>query len=392
MGAPAGDGRSSGGAAQTTAAPPWVPLSIFGHPLSPVKTLREQPLRAAAPQRPSAAELPPVAPVQFAPECDPFHNSLMHQEPMGNTGESVSDVILGTYKAGGTDAWGAANDYDTIETIKYCVDQGVDLIDTATGYGMGRAERLVAHALHDDDAARVDKTRVMTKWYLWQDVDEEKIRSVSPAMQAKSLVGSKARLRSETLDMVLLHRDDEVTPIETAIGTLAEYQSRGDVRHIGASNYSLEHLERAQKTAPLQMYQPGFSLLNTRFRDDGRLAFCREHNIAVGVYGVLGKGWFAPRLKEAHEYPSWDGRRQSHTGPEFEKRKRMHAELAKVGERFGLSVAQLAIAWVLSHEGVTCAIVGASTPAQAEHNLAASGQRLPPETLEECERIVRDAG
>lgn len=308
---------------------------------------------------------------------------------MGNTDESITDVILGTYKAGATDAWGAANDYDTIDTIKYCVDQGVNLIDTATGYGMGRAERLIGHALHDEEGARVGKTRVMTKWYLWEDVDDQKIRSCSPGMQAKSLVGSKARLRCETLDIVLLHRDDQVTPIETAIGTLAEYQAQGHIRHIGASNYSFEHLQRAQKTAPLQMYQPGFSLLNTRFRDDGRLQFCRENNIAVGVYGVLGKGWLAPRIKEAHEYPSWDRRHQSHQGPEFEKYKRMHAELVKIAEPLCLSVAQLAIAWVLSHDGVTTAIIGASTPDQAQHNISASGKRLPPETVDECERIVK---
>jgi len=313
----------------------------------------------------------------------------MHCAQMGDTDFKVSDIVHGTYKAGGHD-WGAVNDEDSIATIKYCIDNGVNLIDTATGYGMGRAERLIRYALDDEDGKRRGKTKVMTKWYLWQGPDEEMIRSLSPETQAQFLVGSKKRLGVDRLDVVLLHRDDTVTPIETAIETLAKYQSEGHIDHIGASNYSLEHLERAQKAAPLQNYQPRFTLLDTSLRDDGRLDFCREHHISIGVYGVLGKGRLAPGLKDAGEYPSWDSRSKSHAGPKWERWKRAHAELQKVAERQSLSVTQLAIAWVLSHPGITFAIIGASTPEQAEHNIAASGVRLSQDVLDECEAIVKE--
>lgn len=312
----------------------------------------------------------------------------MHYAAMGSTGFEHSDIILGTYKAGGTD-WGAVNDLHSVATIKYCVDHGVTLIDTATGYGMGRAERLIRYALEDEGGKRVGKTKVMTKWYLWQGRDEVKTRSVSPEAQAEFLVGSKARLGQEKLDIVLLHRDDEVTPIETAVETLARYQREGHIQWIGVSNYSLEHLERAQKVAPVQMYQPRLSLWNTEVRDDGRLDFCREHGIAVGVFRVFEGGWFVPRLKEGDEYAEWDSRHQSHRGPEFEKRRRVHAQLRSVAEEHDLSVAQLAIAWALSQPGVTSVIMGASTPEQAEHNLAASGRRLPKDVAGHCEDIVK---
>ena len=254
---------------------------------------------------------------------------------MGRTDFDVSDIVVGTYKAGGSD-WGAVNDLDSIATIQYCVDQGVNLIDTASGYGMGRAERVISYALDDEGGKRRkrrDRARVMTKWYLWQGRDDVKTRSVGPGAQAEFLAGSKARLKVDRLDVVLLHRDDEVTPIETAVETLARFQSEGHIEYIGVSNYSLEHLRRALTVAPLQNYQPRFSLLNTDLRDDGRLDFCRENHISVGVFGVLGKGLFAPELKDAGAYPSWDGRSRSRRGEKFEKAKRVHARLREVAEK-----------------------------------------------------------
>lgn len=313
----------------------------------------------------------------------------MQYQQIGQTGFEVSDVVLGTYKAGGHD-WGAVNDFDSIETIKYCIDSGMNLVDTATGYGMGRSERLIRYALDDEGAARRGRAWVLTKFYLWQGPDEKLIKSVSREAQAQFLIGSKARLGVDQLDLVLLHRDDEVTPIETAVETLAEFQASGQIKQIGVSNYSLEHLERAQKVASLQNYQPPFSMTETAFRDDGRLDFCRQHDISVGVYSVLGQGLFAPRLKEASEYASWDNRSRSRSGPEFEKARRIHARLQEIADRDGKSVSQLAIAWVLSHPGVTFAIIGASTPQQAEHNLAASGYRISGDVIAECEQIVQE--
>ncbi len=315
---------------------------------------------------------------------------MIHREPFGNTDFRVSDIVLGTWKAGGTD-WGPQNDLATVETIKACIDSGVNLIDTATGYGMGHAERLIGYALDDDGASRRDKALVMTKWYLWMGRDEEKIRDCSPAAQAEFLKGSKARLGQDPLDIVLLHRDDQVTPIETAYGTLAEYQASGDVRYIGVSNYSLDHLKRAQAVAQIQNYQVRFSLLDTEARDDGRLNFCLENNVSVGVFSVLGQGWLAPRLKPGAEYPVWDRRHQSHQGPEFERMAFLHRELQEIADRHGWSVTQLALAWVLSHPAVAFAIVGASTPSQVEHNLAVSGERLSKDEVAECEALVKEA-
>lgn len=306
------------------------------------------------------------------------------------TGERISDISLGTYKMGGTD-WGPVNDFDSIRTIQYCVDHGVNLIDSASGYGMGRAEYQIRYALDDDDGKRRGKTLVQTKIYLWHDRREEKTRSVSPADQADFIVGCQTRLGMKPIDLVLLHRDDTVTPIEEAIEALAGFQASGDVRMIGASNYVLEHLQRAQKTAPLQMYQPRFSMIDTALRDDGRLSFCHEHGIAVGVYSTLERGFFAPRLKRPDEYPAWDSR-SNVPADVFAKRQRAHDELSKIAARRDCSIAHLAIAWALSHPGVTTVHVGASTPEQAEHLLLASGFRIDQREIEDCEAIIRDAG
>lgn len=312
----------------------------------------------------------------------------MHYQPMGRTGFDVSDITPGTYKSGGEDAWGAVNDFDTIASLQAWIDAGANLIDTATGYGLGRAEKLIRHALDEDGGARRQKTKVMTKWMIWRDRGERFINTVSPEAQAASCIGCKQRLGVEKLDLVLLHGDDDVTPIETAVETLAGYQSRGDVEWIGVSGYSLEQLEVAQRVAPLQMYQPLFSMYFTELRDDGRLQFCHENGIAVGPWGVLHKGELGRRLKAPHEYPKFD-HRSGTSQAEYETVARVHGELRAIAEQHDMSVPQLAIAWVLSHEGITTALVGVSTPDQVAHNVAASGRRLSADVIAECERIAK---
>lgn len=314
----------------------------------------------------------------------------MHYQPMGRTGFDVSDVIPGTFKAGGEFAWGAVNDFDSIASVQAYVDAGANLIDTATGYGMGRAENLIRHALDEGRGARRSKTKVMTKWLAWRSPDEQITRSVSKEALAAFCIGSKARLGVEKLDVVLLHADDKVTPIEQAVETVAAYQAAGDIDWIGVSNYSLEQLEVAQRVAPLQMYQPSFSMVDPTLRYDGRLQFCHENGIAVGVFGVLGKGRLGARVKAPEEYPASD-RRHSRSPEEHAADVRLHQELQKVADRHDMSVAQLAIAWVLSHTGVTCAVIGASTPDQVAHNMAASGKRLSADVIEECEEIAKGA-
>lgn len=313
----------------------------------------------------------------------------MHYVQMGNADFRVSDIILGTYKAGGTD-WGPQNEIATIDTIRFCLDHGVNLIDTATGYGMGQAERLIGYALDSPDDRFAEGTKVMTKWYLWMGRDERKIRDCSPQAQAEFLVGSKARLRKAKLDIVLLHRDDEVTPIETAYGTLADFQAKGEIEYVGVSNYSLSHLSRAVAVAPMQNYQVSYSLLDTEAREDGRLDFCLENGISVGAYSVLGRSWLAPRLKRATEYPTWDRRYQDHRGERFERMLSLHRELDLVAKRHDWTVSQLAIAWALSHPAVTFVIVGASSPEQAKENLSVSGHRLRQDEVDECDALVRD--
>jgi aryl-alcohol dehydrogenase-like predicted oxidoreductase len=307
---------------------------------------------------------------------------------MGKTDCRISDLVLGTYKFGGTD-WGPVNDFDSMDTLRYCVDHGVNLIDTATGYGMGRAERLIRWALEKEPESIRNNVNIMTKWYLWRGRDEEKTRSISPGALKEFYTGSRKRLGRDRLDMVLLHRPDETTPLEYAVETLAELQSRGLIRYIGVSNFNLQQIKRAHSVAPLQIVQPKLNLIDKSFRDNGSLEYCRKEGIGVGVYSVLARGALAPRLKDWREFPPGDARREKHRGEMFQKIKRAHEQLQEVAERKAISVSQLAIAWVLSQSGVSFAIFGASTPEQARHNLRASGLRLSTDECRECESIIQ---
>lgn len=189
-----------------------------------------------------------------------------------------------------------------------------------------------------------------------------------------------------------MHWPDPHTPIEETASTLAQLAAEGKIRYVGVSNYDVAQMAEFERTRKIDTLQPPYHLFR---RDIERaiLPYCQQHGIGVLVYGPLAHGLLASGYTPQTTFAGDDWRSKS---PEFEGN-RFARNLAVV-ERLkglaaphGITVAQLAVAWVLANPAVDVAIVGARNSQQIEQSAPAADVRLAPETLDEIEQIMRDA-
>jgi aryl-alcohol dehydrogenase-like predicted oxidoreductase len=238
--------------------------------------------------------------------------------------------------------WGEPSDRrHAIKVLRRAVELGVNFIDTAESYGPQTDEILIAEALHPYPKGLVVATKcglVRAKPSRWDsDARPEKLR--------KDLEGSLKRLRLERIDLYQLHAVDAKVPLEVSVGTLADMQREGKVRHVGVSNVSVKELERARKIVPIVSVQNRYSL-NDRSSEDV-LLHCEKLGIAFLPWYPLGDG-SALRL----------------------------SKVKKVADRLKASPAQVAIAWLLKKSPVMLPIPGTGNLAHLEENVAAAKLEL----------------
>ena len=227
--------------------------------------------------------------------------------------------------------------------LRRAVELGITLIDTADSYGPGVSEELIAEALHPYPAGVVIATKAgfIRPGGAW-------IARGRPAHLREALEGSLRRLRVDRIDLYQLHTVDPKVPIEESVGTLAEMQAHGKIRHIGVSNVSVEELRRAQTAARIVSVQNEYSLAE---RDSGDV---------VDVCAREGLG-FLPWA------PLAGARRGA---------KALAAALHKIAVKHSATPAQVALAWLLRRSPAVLPIPGTSSPEHLEENVGAAGLRL----------------
>lgn len=299
----------------------------------------------------------------------------METKRLGNSDIDISLVGFGAWAIGGGDyafGWGPQDDAESIATIEHAVASGINWIDTAAVYGLGRSEEVVGRALKNITAA--DRPYVFTKCSLVWDESRE----ISHVLKADSIRAevdaSLARLDIDVIDLYQIHwprvtadlPDDD---IEEGWQTLVELREAGKVRHIGVSNFDVQQLKRIEKIAPVASLQPPYSAIN-RNVEDAILPYCLEQNIGVIVYSPMQSGLLTGKMTRERiaDFPDDDFRKKSkHFQEPALSRNLQVAELfAEIGERHGLTAGAVAIAWTLRHEAVTGAIVGARRPNQVD--------------------------
>ena len=310
----------------------------------------------------------------------------MRLRQLGDSDLHVSEISLGSWLTYGG---GVARD-----NAQACVDRafelGVNFIDTANVYARGGAEEFLGEAL----ASRPRESYVLaTKLYFPMD-DEN--RGLSRAQVHKQIDLSLARLRVDYVDLYQCHRYDEQTPLEETMDALTEVVRAGKARYLGFSEWTAPQIKAALDLVPavekFVSSQPQYSIL-WRVPEREVIPLCRENGISQIVWSPLAQGVLTGKYKPGAPPPS-DSRMASQGMGWAMDRFRSDALLAAVqrlqpiADGLGITMAQLALAWVLREANVASAIVGASRPEQVDDNAAASGIELDDATLAAIDEAV----
>jgi len=283
---------------------------------------------------------------------------------LGKTGIRVSRLCIGCWQAAG---WSTSDDDRFVRTVRHALDLGLNFLDTAEGYGAGHSESLVAKAIE----GRRDEVVVATKF---------SHNHSRPELLRNTLEEQLRRLKTDYIDVYQQHWPPKDVPLEDTIAELEKLKQEGKIRAIGVSNWMEPEWEEIDDPGRIDTLQPCHSLL-WRSIEKNVLPLCRRHNIAVLPYSPLCQGILAGRFRSLDEVPQRDPRSMNRRlRPDvFPKVLEILDVLEDVARKYGKTMGQTALRWLLDQEGITAPIVGASRPEQVEENIGALGWSLEPE-------------
>ena len=315
----------------------------------------------------------------------------MEHRPLGRTGVSVSKFCLGAMMFG---AWGNPDHDESVRIIHAALDAGVNFIDTADVYGQGESEEIVAKALA---GGRRDNVVLATKFHNAMG-DDPNQRGNSRRWIMRAVEDSLRRLGTDWIDLYQVHRPDPGTDIEETLGALTDLVHQGKVRYLGGSTFPASAIVEAQWAARdrgLQRFvteQPPYSILVRAIEADV-LPTCSRYGMGVMSYSPLTGGWLSGRWrKDTGQQSSSRAARLPErfdlSHPANQRKLDAVEELAQLADQAGITLIQLAIAFVLRHPAITAALIGPRTMDQLEGQLAAVDVALDDALLDRIDEIV----
>jgi aryl-alcohol dehydrogenase-like predicted oxidoreductase len=314
----------------------------------------------------------------------------IEHRPLGRTGVQVSPLCLGAMMFG---AWGEPDHDASIRVIHAALDAGLNFVDTADVYSRGESEEIVGKALKN----RRDDVVLATKVHgtMGDDVNQ---RGNSRRWIMRAVEDSLRRLGTDWIDLYQIHRPEPDTDVEETLGALSDLVHQGKVRHVGSSTFPPSRVVEAQWAARERglarfvTEQPPYSLL-VRGVERDLLPTCARHGMGVIPWSPLAGGWLSGRWRAGREAPA--STRAERLPGRFDlsipanARKLEAAEaLAQLAEEEGLTLVQLALAFVLRHPAVTAPIIGPRTMEHLESQLAALDVTLSDDVLDRIDEIV----
>jgi aryl-alcohol dehydrogenase-like predicted oxidoreductase len=320
----------------------------------------------------------------------------MDYRRFGASDLTVSAIGFGTWPIGGA-RYGPSDDRQAIRAIQAALDLGITCFDTAPSYGNGHAEELLARAL---GSRRGDVVIVTKGGLIWDEQSRVHGRDSRRGRLQEVLDGSLRRLETDYVDLFLIHWPDPTTPLDDVAGTLESLVVRGKARAVGVSNFTgaqLRQVAGAMTSARLVANQVSFSLFDRRWADDA-FGACRDLGVGVMAYGPLAHGLLAGAITRETVFDATDWRAagvifgQPLLTPENRERNLAVVDrLQDVATARGATLPQLAIAWVLRHDPVAVALVGARNEREIAGAAGATAVTLTDHEVHAIEEIMADA-
>ncbi|HEX6702823.1 MAG TPA: aldo/keto reductase [Gaiellaceae bacterium] len=314
----------------------------------------------------------------------------MEYRQLGRTGVQVSELCLGTMMFG---AWGNPDHDDSIRIIHRALDAGINFVDTADVYSRGESEEIVGKALE----GRRDRVVLATKFH-WSMGDDPNERGNSRRWITREIDASLRRLRTDWIDLYQVHRPDPAMDVDETLGALTDLVRAGKIRYLGSSTFPAHAIVEAQWTAERRgrerftCEQPPYSIL-VRGAERDVLPVCRQYGMGVITWSPLAGGWLSGRYRKGEETPPSTRaervpQRFDMSLPANQAKLEAADALAKVADEAGISLIQLAIAFVLKHPAVTAPIIGPRTMEQLQSQLGAVDVALDDALLDRIDEIV----
>ena len=313
----------------------------------------------------------------------------MQYRKLGDSSLNVSEISLGSWLTYG----GGVEKAQAIACVRTALDIGINFIDTANIYGRGAAETLLGEALQ---GVKRDSYILATKAFFPMTATDQ---GLSREQIRKQLDNSLARLKTDHVDLYQCHRYDAKTPLEETMEALTEAVKSGKVKYIGFSEWPVAKIKAAAAIPGVAKFissQPQYSML-WRGPEAEVIPWCKAHGVSQIVWSPLAQGVLTGKYKPGAAPPQ-DSRAANNDMNGFMGGPLMSdpvlkavQDLGPLAKEAGLSIAQLALAWVLREPNVASAIIGASRPEQVKENAAASGHKLSPDLLARIDRTLQPA-
>lgn len=312
---------------------------------------------------------------------------------LGNSGLKISEITYGNWLTHGSQV---ENDVAT-QCVRAALDAGITTFDTADVYANTKAESVLGDALAGE---RRESLEILTKVYWPTGPGGPNDTGLSRKHIMESINGSLRRLRTDYVDLYQAHRYDTETPLEETMQAFADVVRAGKALYIGVSEWTADQIREGHALAKelgvqLISSQPQYSML-WRVIEDEVIPTCRELGVSQIVWSPIAQGVLTGKYVPGQPPPAGSRATDDKGGATFIKRFLDDDVLARVQDLepvaadVGLTMAQLAVAWVLQNDNVASAIIGASRPEQVAENVKAAGVTLPDDVLERIDEILGD--
>ena len=314
----------------------------------------------------------------------------MQYRNLGKWGLKISEIAIGSWM---TDLNGLGASETARQTIRAAYDAGVNFFDCADAYSGGEAEKFLGAALRDyKRSSYVVSSKVF--FPMGRGANDWGLSRKHIFEQADA---SLKNMKLDYIDLYFCHRFDPTTPIEETMQALSDLVAAGKVLYYGVSEWSPVQLCKALAAVkenhlrPLSVIQPQYNMVD-RYIEDEIVQICRENGIGIVPFSPLAQGLLTGKYRKGQPLPA--GSRATHQADKQINNLLTDANLDKVealsaiAKELGVTLSVLALAWILRLPQISSVITGASKPEQLEANVAASGMHIPPEALEEIEKIL----